>query len=135
MWELPICGCQAGSHRKAFLPRGYGSTVLCMYANVATGPRSRLKQGFVCNSGQHLHASEHEDEEQVWARLLQPGRINNNETPLTPAVLNTTCKKLGKHRCTTLVLNDGDCLHPCNPQILASLPATATGFDLGRMQR
>lgn len=66
-----------------------------MYANVATGPRSRLKQGFVCNSGQHLHASEHEDEEQVWARLLQPGRINNNETPLTPAVLNTTCKKVG----------------------------------------
>jgi hypothetical protein len=34
-----------------------------MYANVATGPRSRLRQGFVCNSGQHLHASEHEDEE------------------------------------------------------------------------
>jgi hypothetical protein len=70
----------------------------------------------------------------IWARrrrtwLLRPARIKFNGERL-PAV-SPGCaereKKLGNHRCTTvttLVLNDGDFHHPCNHQILASLPGT-----------
>ena len=111
-------------------------TVLCMrYANVTDRPQqpARLKQASFArvDNGQHLHASEHEDEEQVCPRLFaawtyQVQRRKTASCHCQP-LLCVTCKKfgsLGKHPCTTLVLNDGDFLHPCNHQILAALPGT-----------
>jgi hypothetical protein len=111
------------------------------YANVTDRPQepARLKQASFARvryavDNICMHLSIHEDKEQVWPRLLlRPGRIKFNGERQPSA--SPCCAELERSwgntntDCTTLVLNDGDFLHPCNHQILVSLPGT-TELDL-----